>query len=310
MELAIYTVDVPMVPDMEIPVLPRPEEAIPELQAAGVTAIEAGSDFFVTYPERTVEKNSQLLCRAGIRLWSVYAAFGKNRNLADPDALRRHEAVEYHKFVLERVALAGASLVVIHPGAYSGEQEVPRMLPLLLDSLEALLPVSERLGVHLALKNIVPREPGPGYRALRQVVEKLGSKRLGVCFDTDHAHMAGGIKAGMEVLKDFIITFHLADNDGTVQSCMWDHFLQPPYGVIPWHDFISVWQTMDFTSPVVVKALPWAGGGYGHMRREVSALLAGELMNVDVDGMPTRLRCLRCGHLRFGTVDENWCACR
>ncbi len=309
MELAIYTQDVPMVPYRDIPVLPRPEEAIPELQAAGVTAIEAGHSFFIANPERIVEENSRMFHQAGIRIWSVYAPFGKDRNLADPDALKRHHAVEYHKFVLERVALAGASLVVIHPGAYGGEQEVPRMLPLLSDSLESLLPVAERLGVRLALKNIVPREPGPGFRALRQVVEMLGSKWLGVCFDTDHAHKGGGVKTGMEILKDLIITFHLADNDGTVQSCMWDHFMQPPYGVVPWNDFLGVWQTMDFTSPVVVRAIPWAGECYRHMQREVSALLQGELMQVDVSGIPTKLRCLRCGHLRFGTAEDNWCAC-
>ena len=240
----------------------------------------------------------------------MHAPFGDACNLAHPDVLSRHHAVEYHKFVLERVALAGVSLAVIHPGAFSREEEVPQNLPLLLHSLEELLPVAERLGVRLALKNIVPREPGPGFQALRQVVQKMGSRWLGVCFDTDHAHMAGGVKAGMEILKDFIITFHLADNDGTVQSCMWDHFLQPPYGVIPWHEFRSVFQTMGFASPIVVKAIPWTGEGYGHMRREVSALLRGELMRVDVNGMPTRVRCLRCGHLRFGTVQHSWCACR
>ncbi len=310
MELAIYTFDIPMVPYRDIPVLPRPQEAIPELKAAGVTAIEAGYHFFITYPERVVEKNSQLLRQAGIRIWSVHAPFGADCNLADPDELRRHHAVEYHKFLLERVALAGASIIVIHPGAYRREVEVPQMLPLLMDSLEQLLPVSERLGVRLALKNIVPREPGPGFQALRQVVEKMGSKWLGVCFDTDHAHMAGGVKAGMEILKEFIVTFHLADNDGTVQSCMWDHFLQPPYGTIPWQEFLSVFQTLDFTDPIVVRAIPWTGEGYGQMRREISALLRGELMKVDVNGTATRVRCMHCGHMRFGTAQENWCACR
>ena len=48
----------------------------------------------------------------------------------------------------------------------------------------------------------------------------------------------------MEVLKDLIITFHLADNDGTR-----DMHLQPPYGTIPWDDFLSVFRTMDFPCP-------------------------------------------------------------
>ena len=64
MELAIYAFDIPMVPYRDIPVLPRPEEAIPELKAAGVTAIEARLPFLHHQPERVVEKNSQLFRQA------------------------------------------------------------------------------------------------------------------------------------------------------------------------------------------------------------------------------------------------------
>ena len=121
----------------------------------------------------------------------------------------------------------------------------------------------------------------------------------------------------MEVLKDLIITFHLADNDGTR-----DMHLQPPYGTIPWDDFLSVFRTMDFPcpsdpvradgrqeSPIVVEARPWQGDGYGQLIREVTALLEGRLLKVDINGMPAKVQCLHCGHLRFGTVKDSWCAC-
>jgi len=288
----------------DVPVLPKPEETIPPLKAEGVTAIEDGYHFFVTYPESVVERNAQLFRQAGIQIWSVHAPFGDAHNLSHHDEPTRRRAVEYHKYVLERIALAGASMAIIHPGADAGEEEIPPMIPLLLDSLEELLPVAERLGVQLGLENMLPHHPGSDFQELRQVVEEMGSKWLGVCFDTGHAYVAGGVKQGMEVLKDFITTFHLADNDGTR-----DMHLQPPYGTIPWDDFLNVFQTMDFQSPIVVEARPWQGDGYSQLRREVAALLEGKLLRVDINGTAAKVQCLRCGHLRFGTEEDSWCAC-
>jgi len=297
MEIAVHT--------WGAPVLPKPEETIPQLKAEGVTAIEAGYHFFVTYPESVVERNAQLFRQAGIQIWSVHLPFGDAHNLSHLDETARRRAVEYHKYVLERIALAGASVAVIHPGAEAKEEEIPRMIPLLLDSLEELLPVAERLGVRLGLENMLPHHPGSDFQELRQVVEELGSEWLGVCFDTGHAYVSGQLKEAMEGLKDLIITFHLADNDSTR-----DMHLQPPYGTIPWDDFLSIFRTMNFQSPIVVEARPWRGDGYGQLIREVNALLEGRLLEVDVGGTPSRVLCLRCGHLRFGTIEDSWCACR
>ena len=306
MEVAVHT--------WGVPVLTQPEETIPQLKAEGVTAMEDGYHFFVTYPESVVERNAQLLHQAGIRIWSVHAPFGDSHSLSHLDESTRRRAVEYHKFVLERIALAGASagspMAIIHPGSHARDEEIPRMISPLLNSLEALLPVAERLGVQLGLENMLPHHPGSDFWELRKVVEEMGSKWLRVCFDAGHAHVAGGVREGMEVLKDLVTTFHLADNDGTR-----DMHLQPPYGTIPWDSFISLLQTMDFHSPIVVEAKPWQGDGYGQLRKEVSALLEGQLLRVpiasrdDVRGTTAKVQCLRCGHLRFGTVEDSWCAC-
>jgi sugar phosphate isomerase/epimerase len=306
LEIAVHT--------WGVPVLANPEEAILLLRAEGVTAIEDGYHFFVTYPESAVEENARLLREAGIRVWSVHAPFGGSHSLSDLDELTRRRAVEYHKFVLERIALAGSSgdapMAIIHPSSHCQDEEIPRMIHCLLDSLEDLLPVAERLGVRLGLENMLPHHVGSDYQELRQVVEELDSPWLKVCFDSGHAHVAGGVREGLEALQDLVVTFHLADNDGTR-----DMHLQPPYGTTPWHDFRGVFRTMDFQSPIVVEAKPWQGSGYGQLLKEVSALLEGNLLTVpipgadDANGAAARVQCLRCGHLRFGTVEHNWCAC-
>jgi sugar phosphate isomerase/epimerase len=184
------------------------------------------------------------------------------------------------------------------------------MISCLLESLEDLLPVAEQLGVRLGLENMLPHHVGSDVQELRQVVEEMQSPWLKVCFDSGHAHVADGVREGLEALQDLVVTFHLADNDGTR-----DMHLQPPYGTIPWDDFCSVFRAMDFQSPIVVEAKPWQGDGYGQLCREVSALLEGNLLTVripgtgDVNGGSARVQCIHCGHLRFGTAEHNWCAC-
>jgi len=184
------------------------------------------------------------------------------------------------------------------------------MLSRLLESLEDLLPVAERWGVQLGLENMLPHHPGSDFQELRQVVEDMSSPWLGVCFDTGHAHVAGSVQEGMEVLMDFITTFHLADNDSTR-----DMHLQPPYGTIPWDRFRTLFGAMRFRGPLVVEAKPWQGDGYHQLCKEVSALLEGRLLTVPIpwthhaDGAAARVQCLQCGHLRFGTAEDSWCAC-
>jgi sugar phosphate isomerase/epimerase len=290
--------------------LAEPEERIPLLQAQGVTALEIDYRPLMTYAQPVVDRGIRQLHQAGIRVWSVHAPYGGDYQLSHSDEFARRRAVEYDKYVLERSAWAGASVVVIHPGSDRGLTQDAQAFSRLTDSLEALLPAAERWGVRLALENMTPPQypagwkVGADFQELRGIVERVGSEWLGVCFDTGHAHMTGSIKEGMGVLKDLIIHFHLADNDGTR-----DLHLQPPYGTLPWDDFLSVFRAMDFQDPVIVEARPWQGAGYRQLHKEVAALLAGRLFKADVHGTPAKVHCLRCGHLRFGTGEDTWCAC-
>ncbi|RPJ35157.1 MAG: sugar phosphate isomerase/epimerase, partial [Planctomycetaceae bacterium] len=268
------------------PVFPEPEVKIPELVAQGVTAIEDGYPFFVTYPVRTVEQNCRLLSEAKIKLWSVHAPFGDEFSLCHSDKAVRCSAVEYHKFVLARAALGGAPVVVIHPGNGVQPDRSEEAVPLLLDSLDELLPVAQQLRIRLALENLPFHCLGSDARALRRVVDTMDSEWLGVCFDTGHAHVAGGLMQSMEILKDKIITFHLADNDGTR-----DLHLQPGHGSIPWDDFLGLFSTMDFRDPVVVEARPWGGDGYAQQIKEVTALLAGRLLTLNVNQRTVKAHC-------------------
>ena len=286
------------------PVLGGPGEKISRIKAAGVTAIEAGYPVFVSQPEKVVASNCRFLQDAGIRLWAVHAPFGEAFDLSDPHDAARRRAVEYHKFVLSRVALGNGSLMVIHPGSGGPSVDGNLAFTLLMASLEELVPTAEQLRVQLAIENLAYHTLGSDEVMLRRVVEEIDSPWLGVCFDTGHAHLAAGVMRTLEVLRDLIITFHLADNDGTR-----DLHLQPPYGTIPWKEFSAVFWEMGFDKPVVVEARPWGEAGYAQQIREVGAVLEGGLLTLDVAGRSVRAQCLQCGHYCFGDPDDPWCAC-
>lgn len=81
-------------------------------------------------------------------------------------------------------------------------------------SLETWKPLNARaesLGIKLAVENIFEDEPS----TLILLMEAMGSGNFGVCFDTGHFNIFSKVPLNewLESLKDYIIEFHLHDND-------------------------------------------------------------------------------------------------
>jgi sugar phosphate isomerase/epimerase len=92
---------------------------------------------------------------------------------------------------------------------------------------------SEMLGkyeVTVLLENLW--EPAP--ELFREVLEKVSSPRLKICFDTGHASIFSEVpfEEWFSVLGDSIAYVHVNDNDGTV-----DDELAPGEGKINWREF-------------------------------------------------------------------------
>jgi sugar phosphate isomerase/epimerase len=88
----------------------------------------------------------------------------------------------------------------------------------------------ERYDVTVLLENLW--EPRP--ELFKAVLEKVGSPRLKVCFDTGHASVFSkvGFEEWLLVLGDSITYMHVNDNDGEV-----DDELAPGEGNINWPEF-------------------------------------------------------------------------
>jgi sugar phosphate isomerase/epimerase len=152
---------------------------------------------------------------------------------------------------------------------------------------------------------MLPAHVGCDSTTVRGLVDDFDSPYLGVCFDTGHAHVSDeGVDAAFAILRDRIITFHLADNDGHR-----DQHSQPPYGTIDWPSFVRAFRSMDFADPVTVEAPPWNRATPSVLLREARALFAGDLLITPLGNRQIRAICQQCGHYLFGTPQDPFCAC-
>jgi sugar phosphate isomerase/epimerase len=281
------------------------DEAIDAVCAQGVMAIEFGPPFLLQEAETALVSAAERYRAAGIRFYACHAPFDDTAELSQLEDEARRRAVEIHVKSLERAALAGVECIVIHPGRRCDENEIPQRMGRLYASLEALVPAAQKSGVRLALENMLPAHVGSESADVRRIVDQFDSPYLGVCFDTGHAHVnEEGVDAAFATLRERIIAFHLADNDGHK-----DQHSQPPYGTIDWSAFVPAFRAMEFEAPATVEAPPWGRAPAGTLLREIQGLFAGELLTLTVGERAARAICQRCGHYLFGTPEAPVCAC-
>jgi sugar phosphate isomerase/epimerase len=281
------------------------DQAIDALCAEGVTAVEFGPPFLLQEDERAFLSAADRYRAAGIRFYACHAPFDDSAELSQLEDEARLNAIDIHVKSLERAALGGVECLVIHPGRRCAEDEISARRDRLYASLEALVPAARGAGVRLALENMLPAHVGSESPDLRRIVDHFDSPYLGVCFDTGHAHVnAEGVNAAFETLRERIISFHLADNDGHK-----DQHSQPPYGSIDWNTFVPACRAMGFEAPATVEAPPWGRASRGTLLREIKGLFAGKLLTFDLGDRQARAICQRCGHYVFGTAQAPTCAC-
>jgi sugar phosphate isomerase/epimerase len=248
--------------------LDEPHKAVDDLVAEGVEAIEANADFFLNSSPGVITEAARILRDGGIAIRSVHSPFGAENSLSAPDEDVRAKAVETHAELLRQCSQAGVSVIIAHPGTGEAPERVPELIEWCKQSLTTLAPTAEQTGVRIGLENMLPKHPGTTGEELVEILDAVDSPGVGICFDTGHAHCNDNMRGVFEVVKDRIITFHLADNDG-----VGDLHFQPPYGTINWIDFVTVFRTIEYDDFMTVETRPWAGGSHRQLIDQVSALL-------------------------------------
>jgi len=113
-------------------------------------------------------------------------------NLAGPDRALRERSLRSVLDDMGRAAALGGQAVVVHPGHYMHETPAAG-LRTLAASIRRLIRDGPE-SVDILLENTAGRgsEIGAGWEEFSEVLDRLGGEaRVGVCFDTCHAHAAG-----------------------------------------------------------------------------------------------------------------------
>ncbi len=114
-------------------------------------------------------------------------------------------------------------VVVMHPPLRAG-----RAGPM-LRSLAEVEPEARRLGVRVALENLVSFAP------LSAACDRFAPEVLGICYDSGHGNLVEGGLAQLAKLKDRVIAVHLHDNDGARDR----HWL-PFTGTVDWGGLMAL----------------------------------------------------------------------
>lgn len=274
------------------------------LEKGGINFVELDAGVLPEKSEGEVEKLSLSFKERKIKVYSVHAPFGGEKDLSIPEEKKREKMLNSVIRVMEKGKVMGAEVIVVHPGGVvAKEEEVGERFKIFCRSIEKILPLAERYRMKIAVENMLPCHPGARATDLKKIVKSFSSPYLGVCFDTGHSNVANKIEDDFKLLKNYIFTFHIHDNDGTR-----DMHLQPPYGSIDWEKFYSLVKDSPYQGPLNLECLPWKGAEPGWARKEVEWLFEGKILKIN-SPRPSYLRCARCGHFIFKDKENPVCYC-
>lgn len=241
---------------------------IPEIASicsyAGLSGIEGAPPLVEALGESRCDELGRQLLREGVRMHTFHLPFSASDDIASFYETRRKQAVHNMQRWMEKAAALGARVCIQHPTTcrYGTEEEdIDLFWRQMSRSLFELLPVAERLGLVIAVENMLP---GQGSRFcssadhMRRFLEELDRAHLGLCLDTGHALIAGGADGAdgiFEAMQPGVVAFHLADNGGNRDS-----HLPPGYGKVDWRELFRRMAGMRFSGAACIEASPFDFG--------------------------------------------------
>jgi len=228
------------------------------LARSGVQAIEVfAARQHIDYANRKahVKEIADWFRGSGIPLNSVhsplYADYEWGRagappvNIASTDRAGRIEAMDEIKRALEIAEQIPFRFLIQHLGT-ANESFDERKFEAAMTSIEHLRAFAKPLGVRILLENI-PNELSTPDRLI-EMIRGAHFDDVGVCFDFGHAHMAGSVREGFEILRNHICSTHVHDNDKMKDSHLW-----PGHGTIDWKESIDLLRSAPQTPPMLLE---------------------------------------------------------
>ena len=166
-------------------------------------------------------------------------------NIASIDRATRVEAMDEIKRALEIAEQIPFRFLVQHLGT-PNESFSEKKFEAAMTSIEHLRAFAKPLGVQILLENI-PNELSEPDR-LVELIRGAHFDDVGVCFDCGHAHMMSSVLQSFEILKPYIRSTHVHDNDKLKDSHLW-----PGQGSINWKEAMELLRSAPQTPPLLLE---------------------------------------------------------
>jgi sugar phosphate isomerase/epimerase len=187
--------------------------------------------------------------------WSMHAPLYPDRemgragapavNVLHPEKSRRIDAMDEIKRAIEVAEKLPFRYLVQHVGNSTEEFDMHKF-DAALTSIEHLRAFAKPLGVRMLVENIPNELSTP--EKLKELLRVGHFGDVGVCFDTGHAHMMGGVAPALELLKDDIRSTHVHDNKQDRDAHLW-----PGEGTIDWKLTMELLQSAPQIPPVLLE---------------------------------------------------------
>jgi len=189
----------------------------------------------------------------GVSLYSLHAPLyadfdwgqtgGPPLSIAYLQRRKRIESMEEIKRAVEVAELLPFRYLILHLGLWDEEYELAKF-DAALTSIEHLKIFAKERGAQILLEN-TPNQLSTPERLL-EFIQYSRLEDLKICFDTGHAHMAGGVQPAFQTLRERIVSTHVHDNRGEKD----DHAL-PFDGEIDWEQTVRDFRAVEGQFPIL-----------------------------------------------------------
>lgn len=147
--------------------------------------------------------------------------------------------------------IAGIECIVVHPGGIKGYNEFDgykKIERLNIESFKKIAEKCEKEKIKIGIENMGGKGmvykfmPYQKAEEILELIEKIGSKYIGICLDTSHANTGKvNIPGFIKTAKDKIYATHISDNLGEN-----DDHLFPFSGKINWDEIMESFKEINF----------------------------------------------------------------
>ena len=244
---------------------------------AGVDCLEVSLNGFINKEDLTLNKTDaeiEKICKtakiaadnAGIELWSVHMAFGKEIDLSLLDETKRNAVVALHKKMLNFCKLFSPKVILFHPSYFLGLNEREARKLQFIKSVTELNEEVKKIGAFTVIENMTGFElvmkdgkrERPLMRTVEETVELFNRLPKDVYAAIDLNHIIGPEKLILAMGKR-LKTLHVADGDGKNEN----HFFPcDRKGGNDWVAIIRALKKVNYKGPFLYESKPKELSGY------------------------------------------------